>query len=183
MNKADVIKLLTVIEATYPSFKVNDRRSFVEAWTAILEPYNSDAIGNALVIYTRTNPSKYAPSPAELIGLANKVDDNQIGIEERVSHIRKAVSRSSYFAKEEFEALDRIEQRAVGSPDNLRAWSILDIDEFESVVLSHVRKSLGRAEQDELLLSAMPSGKRSLMDKTKSILEEKLSKGADYEVR
>lgn len=175
MNKADVIKLLTVIEATYPSFKVQDRTTVVGAWTGIFKPYDAAAIGDALVTYIRTDPSKFAPSPAELIGLANKFNKDQIDIEERIAHIRKAVSRSSYHAKEEFEALDRIEQRAVGSPDSLRTWGQLDVNELETVVFSRVRNNLIRAEQTELQLSAMPEGRKSITDNTKDNKLKELS--------
>lgn len=174
MIKEDVIKLLTIIEATYPSFKVQDRASVLEAWSVILEPYDAEAIRDALVTYTRTNPSKFAPSPAELIGMANRFDTgNDISMEERIAHIRKAVSNSNYNSKYEFDRLDKLEQRAVGSPDNLRAWANLDMDELETVVFSGVRKSLARAERTENELAALPERRRALIEKTVAMLEKK----------
>ena len=174
MTKEDVIKILAMIEATYPSYKVQDRASTIEAWAVALEPYKAETIRDALLTYIRTNPSKFAPSIAELIGITKRFDPaNDIGTEEHIAHIRKAISNSNYNSKREFAMLDRIEQRAVGSPENLRSYAMLDTDELETVIMSHLRRSLSQANRTEVELSAMPESRRMLIEGTVNRLENK----------
>lgn len=88
--------------------------------------------------------------------------------------VRRAISNSNYHAAEEFAKLPEACQRAVGNPDNLREWAVMDIDKIETVEQSHFirnyRTISERIRRDQRLpgpLSAMiesfkTDGKKSI---------------------
>ena len=133
--------LLLSIEALYPNCTFKDATVTSRIWSSMLFDQKAEHIMNALAVYARTDSSGFAPSVGKLISLAEEQANPQLTAEEAVGLVRKAVQNGFYHSTEEFGKLPPTVQKAVVSPQNLRAWAAMDMNEFEAVVLSHLRKA------------------------------------------
>ena len=55
--------------------------------------------------------------------------------------VKKALSDSGYNAKERFDELPEEVQKAVGGPEMLRQWAMLDSDEVNTVIMSNFQRT------------------------------------------
>lgn len=141
MTDQEIRKLLFTINSIYPNFKVERPEDTVKIWIEFLGDQNTGAILASLKNYVRNNTTGFAPSIGQLIqGAYDLQNRNELTPAEAWSKVYKAICRSTYFADEEFEKLPQEVQKAVGSPDQLRAWA--SSDQFnESVASSNFRKA------------------------------------------
>ena len=73
MTKAEVIKLLGVLQDTYGK-RFSDPAGTVEAWSLVLGAYDSKQIYKATRFYMETKTIKNFPSPADLIDLITRAE-------------------------------------------------------------------------------------------------------------
>ena len=78
--------------------------------------------------------------------------------------VRKAISDSSYNAKDRFNELPVTCQRAVGSPAQLRMWAV-DASYNENVVSSNFMRCYRTEVTRQSELSRMPSEVRQIIEK------------------
>lgn len=124
MTREETVKLLMMIQATFPNFKVEDKSTTVDAWLMVLEEYNINDVYLAFKSYCKSANSGFAPSVSQLITEMEKPQDLAIMDEaEAWALVRKAISRSTYNSKAEFDNLPPTVQKAVGSPDILYSWA------------------------------------------------------------
>ena len=68
----------------------------------------------------------------------------------------KAASNGFYGAKEEFAKLPRDVQEIVGSPAQLREWSQMDSDEFNTVLASNFQRSYRARAESRKVYGRLP---------------------------
>ena len=163
-----------MICSLYPTFRVEeeDMEATIIAWSVVLEPYDSNLITQALLTNVRTDPAPFAPSLAQLIGLANDLAGGPVNDELVISEIRRAIAKSLYHSKDEFESLSPVAQAAVGSPENLKAWAGIKTEELESVILSHLRRNLRIAKKQMQQQSTVSNEYEKIGDDTGKRLED-----------
>lgn len=139
MTKEEVKKILAVVMAVYPSFKVEELELTLNTWEYFLEKYRYEEISKSLGDYIETSNSAFAPSVSQLIAGTRK---KQVPFEltvmttgEAWSMVRKALQNGAYNAEYEFYQLPELIRKAVGSPNQLHAWAV-DPDYCEDVVMS-----------------------------------------------
>ena len=122
MTKEDVKKLLATITAFYPNFKLENPAIALNGWLAILEEYETDVISKSLKAYV-TGGHEYAPNPGQLIQLAFDLIHGDEYPDEGAAWdmYYKALSDSTWHAKESFDKLPPIVQKVAGSPSVLHA--------------------------------------------------------------
>ena len=124
MTREETIKLLMIIQATFPNFKAEDKSVTVDAWLMLLEEYNANNVYLAFKSYCKNSNSGFAPSVSQLIAELEKVHDiAQMDDAEALSKFRKALSRSTYHSQEEFDRLEPTLQKAIGSAEMLHFWA------------------------------------------------------------
>ena len=151
MTREETIKLLMVVQATFPNFKVEDKSVTVDAWLMVLEEYNVDDVYLAFKSYCKNNNSGFAPSVSQLICELEKVGDlAQMDDATALAKFRKALSRSTYYAQEEFDKLEPTLQKAVGSADMLHFWATDEnskVSVVESNFLNNYRQVCSRQKE------------------------------------
>lgn len=176
MTREETIKIVRIISATYPNFKMNDISETVDAWYFFLADYSYPEISMALKTYVQSNGTGFAPSVSQLVNLTHVVEDySSINELEAWSLVSKAIRNSLYNAESEFEKLPDLVKKAVGRPANLREWAKLDSSEVETVVASNLMRNykteLKRAQE----VSKMPSPIKDLIGATIAKQQEMLS--------
>ena len=135
-------KILAYIEALFPTFEVSDPMTTAEAWHLELKDYPAEQIMAALKIYIKTSNTAFAPSPSQLIGAMKSVRHSEELTEgEAWAMVKKAIRDSGYHAKERFDELPPIVQKAVGSPSMLQQWGMTDSDEVNTVIMSNFQRT------------------------------------------
>ncbi len=167
MTREETIKIIRIIAATYPNFKMNDISETVDAWYFFLADYGYPEISLALKTYVQTNGTGFPPSVSQLINLTKVVEDySSFNENEAWSLVNKAIKNSLYNSESEFEKLPDVVKKTVGHPANLREWAMLNSSEVETVVASNFmrnyRVEVTRAQE----ISKMPSEVRNLINAT-----------------
>lgn len=147
--------LLLSIEALYPNCTFKDPQVTSKIWCNVLFDQNAEAIMGALTVYARSDNTGFAPSAGKLIEIANEAANPTLTTEEAVDLVRRAVGNSIYNSTEEFQKLPPSVQKAVISPHRLHTWAQTDIEEFETVCMSHFRKAYQiQVKRDQQLLAS-----------------------------
>lgn len=175
MERENVQNLLAMMQATYLNFKPENKTEAVNAWFMALEDYPTEIVMAAFKTYIQINKSGFAPAPGQLIELMHMMSEKQdLNEQEAWAMVRKAISRSGYYYQEEFEKLPPTIQKAVGRPEQLRAWA-LDEEYNEGVVSSHFincyKTELKRANE----ISKMPQAIRERIEMLNQQTEERNS--------
>ena len=179
MNHDETVKLLAFTQAAYLNFSPQDKEVTVNLWHAMLRDYTFDEAMAGLQVFIKTNESGFAPSVGQLIGCIKKIRRTKQGGEltemEAWGLVSKAIKNSSYFAKEEYEKLPPLVQKAVGSPSQLREWGLSLSDQVHSVGQSNFMRSyravLQREEESAEVNSAL-KGMKGIAEHTFKALDE-----------
>lgn len=158
MNREETKKILMVIDATYPNFKIENKQQTLDAWYFMLSDYDYNEIALALKTYITTSGSAFAPSVSELIAMTRKPAElSQMDEVTAWGQVRRAIKRGTYYSVEEFYKLDSEVQKVVGRPEQLREWAMLTSEEIETVIQSNFRRRFETMQKRARELEAMPA--------------------------
>ena len=79
--------------------------------------------------------------------------------------VAKAHPNSAYGSREEFDKFPPVIKRIVGSPSQLREWSMMDSETVHSVVASNFQRSYKAIAQREKELAKLPPDVKALVGK------------------
>ncbi len=138
----------------FPGFLATE--ATVKIWYEALKDLDDDLCEAAVNSYIATEEK--TPTPASIrkkaFELTQKAKGPELSEMEAWAIVGNAIRDSAYHAQERFDAFPEAIKKAVGSPENLRAWG-LDENYNENVAQSHFLKSyratLEREEQNALL--------------------------------
>ena len=77
--------------------------------------------------------------------------------------VSKAARNGLYGYREEFEKLPERVKKAVGTPEQLKAWAMMPSEEVESVVASNFRRSFRTVSEREKDSRKLPQGVREML--------------------
>ena len=153
MTRDEMKKLLMVINASYPNWKIDNLSITIDTWFEFLGHYEYQEVMMAVKSYITSDKSGFAPSIGAINDLVNTIGEQMDGTDlnemQAWSLVSNALRCSSWHSKEEFDKLPPLIQRAVGSADNLRHWAT-DDNYNESVIMSQfisVYKSVVKQEK------------------------------------
>ena len=167
MEKERVLRLLSLIEAEYPqSFKglsEDSRRLKVELWQKEFEHDDETAVFAAVRMLMRDG-REFAPTSGQIrekmlsFSSMNVLDEHDAW-----NLVAKACSNGFYGYKKEFDKLPPEVQRAVGRPEQLKEWSVVDSDTFQTVIASNFMRSYRMAQARERELARIPQEVRAML--------------------
>lgn len=176
MNSLEVKKLFAIMMAVYPNFKLVDVDFAANTWSNILSDCTYDKASLALKAYIRSDSSGFAPSPGQLIDkMQNFVSEKELNEIEAWSLVNRAIKNSGYNSVEEFDKLPETVKRAVGSPEQLRAWA-LDSSYNESVISSQFMRTYRTESTRKINLKKLPA---YMNDIIKAVNENSCSKSIE----
>lgn len=158
-------KIIAVLMVAYPNYKPINIDFTVSVWTDTLSDYSYSDVDMAIKAYISTDTSGFAPAIGQVIDKIKSITTpRQMTDAEAWALVRKAISDSSYNAKDRFNELPVTCQRAVGSPAQLRMWA-LDASYNENVVSSNFMRCYRTEVTRQSELSRMPSEVRQIIEK------------------
>ena len=67
MTREDVIKMLMIVQASYPNYKPPDKTITVNMWHEMLQEYDEASAMSALKEFIKTDTSGFAPSIGQIV--------------------------------------------------------------------------------------------------------------------
>ena len=95
--------------------------------------------------------------------------------------VRKALKNSLYSSVDEFNALPEVVRYAVGSPEMLKSWAQVPLDELETVIQSNFMRTFRAKSANIKEIKLLPQAVREKMDQVMLEGMEK-SEGQKFEV-
>lgn len=146
MNRKEVMQILSVLKAAYPhSFKDMtklDGEALVNLWARQFAEEDPEAVSAAVNALISTRTAGYSPTVGEIKDQLHRLRTlNGLSDADAWNLVEKACRRGLYNAREEYAKLPVDVQAAVGGPEQLKAWAMMDSDTVNSVVASNFRKS------------------------------------------
>lgn len=173
MTREEAKEIIMVIVSTYPNWKPADMSFTVDAWASALEAFTYQQISTALKAFIVSDTSGFAPAPGQIIGLLDRVTNNQeLNEMEAWLLVSKALRNGYYGAEQEFERLPPIVQKAVGSPSQLRNWSQTDSDSVENVIQSNFMRTYRQELTKNREIRKVPQDTRFTLEQSKNMLIE-----------
>ena len=158
-------KIIAVLMVAYPNYKPINIDFTVSVWTDMLCDYSYSEVDMAIKAYISMDTSGFAPTIGQVIDKIKSITTpRQMTDAEAWSLVRKAISDSSYNAKDRFNELPVTCQRAVGSPAQLRMWA-QDTEFNENVVSSNFMRCYRTEITRQREMDRMPSEIRQMIDK------------------
>lgn len=169
MTNDDTAKLLTLIQAEYPhsfsGLSAEQMALKLELWQKEFRNDPLDLVYTAVrMIFESGNA--FAPN----IGDIRKKMQMVIAKPERTEQeawalVSKATRNSAYNSEKEFAKLPPEVQEAVGTPEQLKAWAMMDADTVESVVASNFMRSYKAVSERRKEMALYPQALRDVINK------------------
>lgn len=153
----------------FPSYKPQDISTTIDVWYAMLSDIPYKLGEQAVYVYIRTDTSGFAPAIGKIVEIINsfgKEDDDAAIVWTMVS---KAIRRSAYGSKEEYEKLPEIAQKVLGGPHRL--FEMSQDEKFnEGVESSNFMKSYRVIQERQKRMDMLPQEMRMQLEQSRQQL-------------
>ena len=156
MTKVETEKILAAIMGLYPNYRPVDIKFTAKVWGEVMSDYTYEQVNTALIAYITSDTTGFAPSIGQLAEKIRLITQpEELNEMEAWAMVSKAIRNSGYNAIEEFERLPKSVQKSIGTPEQLRIWS-MDENYNEAVVSSNFIKTYRTITSREKEISKMP---------------------------
>lgn len=175
MDRIETLKIFSVIKANYSNFfktmsKV-DAEAMVALWAEMFADVDYMIVGAAVKSYIATDTTGFPPNVGQINEQIRKLTQKeQMTEQEAISLIMKATRNGIYGAEQEFEKLPPVLQRLAGSPEQIKAWAMMDIDELQTVVSSNLMRSYRVIAKNEEVRQSLPTNIQNMLESAANTL-------------
>jgi hypothetical protein len=173
--------VMAVLKEAYPNFYANrseeDLLPAIKLWQECFADDSYEVVMAAVKALIVSRTETFPPVIGEVKEKIRLVTEPEpMSEQEAWALVSKACSDSIWHSEEQFAKLPPEVQAAVGSPKQLKAWGMMDIQTFESVVASNFMRTFRSKQKHRNNIAALPTDvKRVMLDLTKSFaLPERL---------
>lgn len=151
MNKNEILKMLSILQISYPNFyKGFDKEQLEQAIILYEEMFKEDdskLVFRALkeVINTSEYPPTIATIKNKIYEISHHKEPNN---SELWDCLLKAIGNSSYHSEEEYEKLPQLVKEYVRNPRQLQEMAVMDSDVIHSVVKGQFMKQIEYIKQN-----------------------------------
>lgn len=161
MNREETIKIMSVLRGAYPQFYRNttkqDALDTVNLWAEMFQDDPVELVAAAAKALIVTDAKGFPPSIGAVKEKLRQIaQPAQMLPAEAWAVVWRAVQRSGYNSRSEFEKLPDTLKRLVGSPEQLKAWSQMDANTVQSVIASNFQRSYQARAKQEADFQALP---------------------------
>lgn len=161
MTKREIAEMLTVMQTNCPDTSRMSDAAFqtkVGLWHEFFGEYPKEIVYAAAKSFMATDTKGFMPNVGQInehIHRMKKTEDMTPA--EAWGIVYKAICNSAYNAVEEFAKLPPECQRAVGDPQQLRDWNMMDEEVVQSVIGSTFQKSFQIRQNRDRDFEKLPS--------------------------
>lgn len=160
MTREEFGRIVKVMKAIYTSEKFIPDKDAFDAWYFMLGEYDYNSASLATKTYMATE--KFPPTPADIIDKIHSAKEMPSEISESAvwAQVMKALGNSTYNSVSEFEKLDEVAKRVIGSPESLRTMAMnseFNEDVEKALFMKTYRAQMTRQKE----INRMPSDVRN----------------------
>ena len=161
--------IMTLLQSEYPNSFVNmDKRTMqlkMNLWEKEFAADDINLVYAAVRLYME-RPERFAPNIGQIrenMTTLLKADTQELSDQSAWALVSKACANGLYHYREEFEKLPPEVQRAVGGPEQLKAWARMDAETVESVVASNFKKTYRTTQERAKQVEALAPGIKDML--------------------
>lgn len=161
--------IMTLLQSEYQNSFVNmDKRTMqlkMNLWEKEFAADDINLVYAAVRLYME-KPERFAPNIGQIRENMNtllKADTQELSDQSAWALVSKACANGLYHYREEFEKLPPEVQRAVGGPEQLKAWARMDAETVESVVASNFKKTYRATQERAKQVEALAPGIKDML--------------------
>ena len=163
MNKRETALIMAVLKAAYPSYYRDqseaDAVAAARLWHEMFADDDYTAVAAAVKMLIATRVEGYPPTIGAVKEKLYQVQNpDEMDVQDAWALAAKAAAGNLKWDK-----LPPRVQRAIGSPNVLNDWGMIDVDVFNSVIYSQFVKAYKAYQQREQDMAALPSDVRTLI--------------------
>lgn len=168
ITRDDVLIILSTLKAAFPHSFQNmgkrDAEALINLWIRQFENEDPQAVGYAVDSLIATRTVGFSPTIGEIKEQLQRLRSaGQLSEVDAWALVERASRNGLHHSKEEFDKLPPEVQRAVGGPEQLKAWAMMDTATVNSVVASNFRKSYAIAQEREKQNAMLPENVREML--------------------
>ena len=168
MTREETLAVMGVLKAAYPNYyrdmNRKDAEAVVDLWATMFHDEPAPMVAMAVKAHIASDVKGFPPHIGAIKEAIVKLQMPDTMTElEAWSLVSRATRNAAYGAEEEFRKLPPLLQRLVGSPNQLRAWALMDEDQVASVVASNFQRSYRAVMAKEKEQLALPADVREGM--------------------
>lgn len=150
MTKQDAVGILALLEIGYPNFATsiaksenkNIRAQTASMWAEAFQNDDPRAVAMAVKAIIYAGDREFAPNIGQVRAKMQQLfEPDELTENEAWALVSRACCNGVYGYKAEFEKLPPVVQAAVGCPEQLREWAMMDSHTVQSVVASNFMRS------------------------------------------
>lgn len=167
MTEEEVAQILTILQAEYPhSFsRLDDRQIALKLELWIKEFARDDyQLVYAAVRLLMKSSTQYAPNIGQIREKMRLLTaTEELSEADAWALVSKACRNGLYGYAQEYAKLPEDVQRAVGAPEQLKEWAMMDVETVQSVVASNFRRSYRVQQSRQKELAMIPADMREAL--------------------
>lgn len=168
MTRQETGQIMDILRTAYPQYyrgqSKEELRAAISLWAEMFSGDDVRLVAAAVKALITTDEKGFPPHiGAVKAKLRQLTAAPQATPMEAWGLVLKAIKRSGYNAREEFEKLPPALRRLVGSPSQLRDWSLMDEETVQSVVASNFRNSYQIVAEREAEYQALPADVKQML--------------------
>lgn len=168
MTRDETLAIMGILKTAYPNFYRNMTREAaldaVSLWAEMFRDEPAEIVAAAVKALIKTRTDGWPPNVGEVTAkIAELTQPKELAETEAWALVEKAARNGIYGAVEEFGKLPPVVQKAVGTPNQLREWAILDADELKTVVASNFMRSYKIIQKREREIAMIPADVRTIL--------------------
>jgi len=138
MTRQETLKVLSLVRFSYPNayrgMTDNDIKMAVKLWEGIFKDYTYKDVYTGVTDFIASDTKGFPPVVGQVKALIDKRANPEISGTDAWGLVLKAMRNAIHNSEEEFKALPKGIQKAVGSPVQLKLWAInTDMKQMEFV--------------------------------------------------
>jgi hypothetical protein len=160
MNRAETLKVMAVLNATYPTqfIRLGDdvKKTMVNVWQEMFAEDSYEVVIQAVKNHIQLDTAGFIPTIGAIKESIRKLHHpNEMTEQEAIATIMQALGQAYYKPQTSFDSLPAILRRIVGTPEQLQQWSIMELETVQSVIASNIGRTyraLARQEREQQTL-------------------------------
>ena len=172
MNKSETMKVLAILEVAYPQhFKSLSETQKINLGTLWGMMFKNDIYQNVMgsvEIYISNDTKGFFPIigaiKEQMYNLNNPDQPTEL---EAWNTVKKVLGKAYYQTIECWDKLSPLVQRAVGSPSELKDWSMLELDQLNGVTASLFQRSyraIAQTQKENTKINNLQLGNKKLKE-------------------
>ena len=168
MTRQETGQIMNLLSFAYPRYyagldKIREKNA-VNMWAATFAEDDPRLVVEAVKSFIAMDDKGFPPVPGQIKAKMRLiVGRGETSETEAWDMVRKAVRNSAYDSQAEFEKLPPPIRKLVGRANQLREWSLMDSDTFNSVVSSNFLKAYRIQSAREQEFNALPPDVQALV--------------------